>query len=188
MKSKVLPYLKSTKRLIVRPLELRDHENWRQAYSCQYPPQNQWDSTNWKETELTLAKFKTLLKTEKEQRARDTYYHFGVFRKDDGILIGSVSLMDISRGLFQNAYLGYRIFNNHWGQGYAQESCKAAIQIAFKNLKLHRVEAGIEPKNPKSIRVAKALGMRKEGLSKRRLLIDRRWIDLEIYALTKEEF
>lgn len=188
MKSKKLPYLKTTPRLFVRPLELHDYENWQQAHSCLYPPQNKWDITNWKESELTRAKFKAILKTEKDLRTQDKYYHFGVFRKDDGLLVGTVSLMDISRGIFQNAYLGYRIFNNHWGQGYAQESCRAALHIAFKNLNLHRVEAGIEPENPQSLRVAKAIGMRKEGLSKKRLFIDRKWIDLVIYAMTKEDY
>ncbi len=188
MKSKQLPYIKQTKRLIVRPLELYDYENWRQAHSFQLPPQNQWDGTNWKESELTVPKFKAILKTEKEQRLNDSFYYFGVFRKDDGVLVGLVSLMDISRGVFQNAYLGYRIFNNYWGQGFAKEACHAAIHLAFKNLKLHRVEAGIEPHNPRSIRVAKSLGMRKEGLSKKRIFIDRKWIDLQIFALTKEEF
>ncbi|KYG60984.1 ribosomal-protein-alanine acetyltransferase [Bdellovibrio bacteriovorus] len=188
MISKRLPYLKITKRLIIRPLELHDYENWEQAYSCQRPVQNEWDTTNWKESELTLAKFKETLKNEKKLRAQDKYYNFGVFRKDDGVLIGQVALMDVSRGVFNNAYLGYRIFNNHWGQGYAQEACKAAIHIAFKNIKLHRIEAGIEPKNKRSIRVAKALGLRKEGLSKKRLLFNKKWVDLLLFAMTKEEF
>lgn len=188
MKSKQLPYIKTTPRLIIRPLALHDYENWCQAHSCQRPPQNEWDGTNWKASELTLAKFKAHLKIEKKLREQDKSYYFGIFRKDDGVLVGLVSLMDISRGVFQNAYLGYRIFNNFWGQGFAQESCQAALAIAFKNLKLHRVEAGIAPKNKRSIRVAKALGMNKEGLSKKRIFIDRKWTDLLIFALTKEDF
>lgn len=188
MKTKRRPYIKATKRLIIRPLEAQDHENWQQAYSCQYPPRNEWDITNWKESELTRAKFKEILKIEKKLREQDKYYHFGIFRKDDGVLIGSISLMDVSRGVFQNAYLGYRIFNNYWGQGYAQESCQAALYLAFRNLKLHRVEAGISPNNPRSIRVAKALGMRREGLSKRRIYVEKKWIDLSLYAITVEEF
>ncbi len=187
MKSIDLPIVKKTARLILRPLEATDYENWVQAYSSMRPPQNEWDETNWAESELTPKKFKELLKSEKDQRHRDHFYSFGVFLKDDGTLIGQVSLMDISRAVFQNAYVGYRIFNNYWGYGFAQEATRGCIDIAFKKLKLHRVEAGIAPANKRSIKVAKALKMRKEGLSKRRLLVHKKWQDMEIWALTKEE-
>lgn len=188
MKTTHLPLFKKTTRLILRPLETEDYQNWMQAHSCLREPQNEWDETNWRESELTLKKFKEHLKTHQQWRAQDHFYEFGVFRKDDGVLVGTVSLMDISRQIFQNAYLGYRIFNNYWGQGYATEACKAAIEIAFKDLKLHRIEAGIAPNNKKSLRVAKALGLRKESLSPRRLFTQGKWTDLILYAATCEDF
>lgn len=188
MKSIDLPIVKKTPRLILRPLEIIDYENWVQAYSSMQAPQNEWDETNWADSELSLKKFKDLLKSEKELRHKDHTFAFGIFLKDDGTLIGQVSLMDISRAVFQNAYLGYRIFNNYWGYGFAQEASRGCLEIAFKKLKLHRVEAGISPKNKKSLKVAKALKMRKEGVSKRRLLVHKKWQDMEIWALTKEEF
>lgn len=187
MKTITLPLYKKTKRLIIRPLDESDYENWAQAHSCLRPAQNEWDESNWADAELTKKKFKELLKREKAQRLADQFYWFGIFRKDDGVLLGTVSLMDISRGIFQNAYLGYRIFNIYWGQGYAQEACKAAMSLAFKNLKLHRVEAGISPDNKKSIRTARALGLRKEGLSKKRLFVNNKWSDVLIFAATKED-
>lgn len=185
MKSLKLQIFKVTPRLIIRPLVLEDHENWRQTYSSLRPALNEWDENPWDDKELTLQKFKQLLKIQRERRLKDSYYEFGVFRKDDGVLVGSVSLMDVSRGIFQNAYLGYRVFNPFWSQGYAQEACKAAKTIAFKDLKLHRLEAAISPENKKSIQVAKALGFHKEGLSRKRLLVNRKWRDMLIYALTK---
>lgn len=188
MKSIKVPIYNKTKRLILRPLEETDFENWVQAHSCLLPPQNEWDETNWNETELSKKKFKELLKIQKQQRTQDHFYEFGIFHKDDGILLGTVSLMDISRGVFQNAYLGYRIFNIYWGNGYAQEACLGAMSIAFKKLHLHRVEAGIAPTNKRSLKTAKAIGLRKEGVSKRRLYVNKKWVDLLLYALTKEEF
>ncbi len=187
MKSTNLPLFKKTKRLVLRPLEMTDYENWAQAYSCLKPAQNEWDETNWVDSELTKKKFKELLKLQNKQSQQDHNYDFGIFRKDDGVLVGTVRLMDVSRGIFQNAYLGYRIFNIYWGQGYAQEACKAAMSIAFKDLKLHRIEAGISPANKRSIKTAKAIGLRKESLSKRRLFVNKKWVDVLLYALTKEE-
>ncbi|MEN0060364.1 MAG: GNAT family protein [Bdellovibrio sp.] len=183
-----IPLHKNTRRLILRPLEEQDYENWRQAHSCLKPPQNEWDETNWQDSELTRPRFRTLLKTQRQQRHKDHFYEWGIFRKEDGVLLGVVSLMDLSRGVFQNAYLGYRIFNIYWGQGYAQEACRGVMHLAFRQLKLHRVEAGISPHNKRSIRTAKALGLRREGLSRRRLLVNGKWSDMVLYALTREEF
>ena len=188
MKSIKVPLSKKSRRLIIRPYEKTDYENWSQAYSCMQPAQNEWDETNWTASHLTKQKFNELLKNHKKERLADRFYHYGVFRIDDGVLVGTVSLMDVSRGIFNNAYIGYRIFNIYWGQGYAQEACKDALSIAFKNLKLHRVEAGISPRNKKSLRTAKGLDMRYEGLSRRRLLFNKKWEDMMIYAITSEEF
>ena len=132
--------MRKTKRLIVRPLELHDYENWRQAHSMHRPPQNEWDETAWKDSELTLAKYKRYLRQMAERRRLDKHYSFGVFRRDDGILLGHVVFMDVSRNIFQNAYLGYGIFNNYWGQGYASEACRAGIEIGFKDLRLQGVK------------------------------------------------
>jgi Acetyltransferases, including N-acetylases of ribosomal proteins len=188
MKTTKLFHYKKTPRLIVRPLDLNDYNNWAQAYSMMHPPRNEFDEGAWKDSELTLPKFKALLKQEKQWRDQDKFHVFGVFDRNDGTLVGEVRLMDISRSIFQNAYLGYRIFNPYWGRGYATEACAAVIAMAFKEFKLHRVEAAIEPHNKLSIRVAKALKMRKEGLSKKRLNVLGKWKDMAIYAITKEEF
>lgn len=110
----------------------------------------------------------------------------GIFEKT-GALVGGVSLMEVTRGISQSAYLGYRIFNNHWGQGYAKESVRVMIDIGFKKLKLHRIEAGIEPKNLRSRRLAKSLGLRREGIKKRALFFRGSWIDLVMFTVTSED-
>ena len=188
MKTRTLSLYKKTKNLIIRPFELHDHENWSQAHSCMRAPQNEWDESNWLDSELTLAKYKKFLKTQMQLRTQDKFYNFGIFRKDDGVLVGTLSLMDISRGIFQNAYLGYRIFNSYWGQGYGTEACEAALVLGFKDLKLHRIEAAISPTNKRSIRLAKTIGLKKEGVSPRRLYVINKWEDMVIFAATSEDF
>lgn len=176
-----------TQRLIIRPLEASDYEVWKSAYSEMRPVQNRWDETNWHAAYLTRAAFRKNLSVQKKKRDRDQDYYFHIFRKDDGALIGHVSLMDISRGLFQNAYLGYRVYNSYWGYGYAKEAVSALTKFSFRHLGLHRLEAGIEPDNKASIALAKSVGMRKESLSSRRLLYRGKWIDLILYAITCED-
>jgi ribosomal-protein-alanine N-acetyltransferase len=174
--------------VLLRPFSIYDYENWRQAYSLMAPAQNVWDEGPWKESELTRAKFREMIRKFDRLRKADDTYVFGVFRLDDGVLVGTVNLMGVSRGIFQNAYLGYRIFNPYWRHGYATQAVKLAVQIAFKDLKLHRIEAGISPKNKASLKLAEAVGLRCEGLSPRRLHIHGKWEDLLLFAGTSEDF
>lgn len=102
--------------------------------------------------------------------------------------MGGISLMDISRQAFQNANLGYWIFNNHWGKGYGKEAVRLAIDIAFRDLKLHRLEAGIEPKNRRSMALAKAVGMKREGCSWKRLFLRGQWQDMVLFVARSEDF
>lgn len=176
-----------TKRLIIRPYQKNDYTSWRQAYGLMKPAQNKWDINPRPENELTRVHFQNLLNFQKEQRSKGTFLDMAVFLKDSGEIIGCIDWMDISRGVFQNCYLGYRIFNRHWGKGYGKEMVTAAIKIAFQDLKLHRIEAGIDPKNRRSILLARSIGMRKEGLKKRALFIRDGWQDLVVYALTCED-
>lgn len=96
--------------------------------------------------------------------------------------------MDITRNVFQNAYLGYFLYNNHWNKGFAKEAGEAVLKIAFKDLNLHRVEAAINPKNRPSLKVCTAIGLKKECLSRKRLFTNGQWNDFLVYAATSEDF
>ena len=54
-------------------------------------------------------------------------------------------------------------------------------------LKLNRLEAAINLDNKKSIRMAKAIGMRKEGIKKRYWFEYGKWVDHLIYVANPED-
>jgi ribosomal-protein-alanine N-acetyltransferase len=58
----------------------------------------------------------------------------------------------------------------------------------FNKLRLHRLEANIEPENLRSIALVRGLGFRKEGTSARYLKIGGHWRDHERWAITSEEW
>jgi hypothetical protein len=67
------------------------------------------------------------------------------------------------------------------------KAVRAAIDIGFRDLNLHRIEAGVEPGNIRSIRLARKMKMRREGLKKRAIYLRGRWVDLIVYTLTSED-
>lgn len=178
--------IRRTKRLEIRPLRLSDYEAWKIANSTRMPPRNIWDRAN--REDVSMGAFRKILKSQKENRVADRFYDLAVFERSSGCMVGSVSAMDVLRGLGQSAYLGYFLDNLFWGRGYGKEMVKAMIDIAFRDLKLHRIEAGIEPRNRRSIMLARSLGLRKEGLKRRAVFLRGKWIDLVMYSATCEEF
>jgi [ribosomal protein S5]-alanine N-acetyltransferase len=103
-------------------------------------------------------------------------------------LVGVVNVMEIVRGSFQSAYLGYYLFVPFGGRGYMTEGLRLVVRRAFGELRLHRLEANIQPANVRSIRLVERLGFRREGLSKAYLKIGGRWRDHERWALLREEW
>jgi len=175
-----------TKQLLVRPLLKNDYCAWKQCSLEMKKPQNKWDKGPKPASELGRIHFNKILKAQKKRRENDTFYDLGVFNKQD-FLVGHVSIMEVSRGISHSAYLGYRIFNNYWRRGYGKEAVRLIIDIGFKDINLHRLEAGIEPRNFRSIKLAKSLGMRREGIKKNALFLRGKWVDLVMYTLTTED-
>jgi len=110
-------------------------------------------------------------------------YAFLVCRRDDDALVGVINLTHIVRGAFKSGYLGYYAFAGHEGQGLMREGLTLVVRHAFKVLKLHRLEANIQPHNAPSIALAKACGFRREGFSPLYLKIGGRWRDHERWAI-----
>ncbi len=177
---------RSTARLQIRPLELMDFDKWKTAHLTMAKSKNTWDYGPKSSDQLTKRNFKKIISLQEKRRRMDTFYDFGVFDKS-GTFVGIVSAMEVSRGISHTAFLGYRIFNTHWNRGFGKEAVRAMLDIAFQDLKLHRIEAGIEPKNLRSIRLAKSLRMRREGIKRRAVFLRNQWVDLVMYSLTTED-
>jgi [ribosomal protein S5]-alanine N-acetyltransferase len=109
-------------------------------------------------------------------------------RRDDARIVGVLMLMEIVRGAFQCAYLGYWVGAPFAGQGYMGEALRLALRHAFGPLRLHRVEANIQPGNAPSLALVRRAGFRHEGFSPRYLKIGGRWRDHERWALLVEQW
>ena len=109
-------------------------------------------------------------------------------RAEDGAIMGFFNLSQIVRRGFQSAYLGYAVGEPFAGQGYMRAGIELVLRHAFTTLRLHRVEANIQPTNASSLALASGAGFRREGFSPRYLKIGGRWRDHERWAILAEEW
>jgi ribosomal-protein-alanine N-acetyltransferase len=116
----------------------------------------------------------------------DRGYRFAIVR--GGCVIGGVSLSEVVRGVFDNAYLGWYVDEAHGRLGFGTEAVRLLIDFAFADALLHRVQAAIIPRNVASLRLARKVGFREEGLALRYLRINGTWEDHKLFALTSEEW
>jgi ribosomal-protein-alanine N-acetyltransferase len=113
---------------------------------------------------------------------------FLVCRSSDDAILGFFNLSQIARGSLQSAYLGYAAGKPYAGEGYMREGIELVLQVAFLELRLHRLEANIQPGNKASIALAQGAGFRREGFSPRYLKISGRWRDHERWALLADDW
>ncbi|MFC6079737.1 GNAT family N-acetyltransferase [Sphaerisporangium aureirubrum] len=106
--------------------------------------------------------------------------------RDTGAIAGHVSINSIIRGRFQNGSLAYAAFAPFAGQGYMSEGLGLLLRYAFGSLRLHRLEAQIQPENHASLNLVRRHGFRYEGLSAQLLFIDGAWRDHERWAITSD--
>jgi [ribosomal protein S5]-alanine N-acetyltransferase len=121
-----------------------------------------------------------------KQREEDKKYSFGIFLKDNGKLVGDVSLYHIFRGSLQRCLIGYNLDQQYNGRGYATEVVSLAVKFAFNELKLHRVDAGVMLSNIGSMRVLEKVGFHREGIEQKGVKINGRWEDHQIFAIISD--
>ena len=103
-----------------------------------------------------------------------------------GTIVGVVNINSIIRGRFQNGSLSYAAFAATAGQGYMSEGLGLVLRYAFGQLRLHRLEAQIQPGNHASVGLVQRLGFRDEGYSPGLLFIDGAWRGHERWAITSD--
>jgi ribosomal-protein-alanine N-acetyltransferase len=102
---------------------------------------------------------------------------------DTDAIAGVVDITNIVRGVFRSAYLGYYGFSGFERRGLMGDGLRAVIRDAFGRMKLHRLEANVQPANVASLALVRACGFSPEGYSPRYLKIGGRWRDHERWAI-----
>lgn len=109
--------------------------------------------------------------------AADRGYQF-LGRNEAGAIVARVNLSRVRRRHFMSAELGFRVGEPFQRQGHAIRAVQFALQFAFEELRLHRVEATARPANEGSCGVLARAGFRQFGRSSRSFELGGSWHDL----------
>lgn len=96
-----------------------------------------------------------------------TLFQWGAEERATGRVIGTCTLLHVSMP-HQRAEIGFALGSAHWGKGLAYEMVTAFLAFAFDDLRLHRLEADVDPRNERSLRLLERLGFRREGFLRER--------------------
>lgn len=164
---------RETAALIVRNYQKEDADLWLHA-------QNNAEANN--------RDFIRELQWMKEQMRIGKSYFFATFTKNDNKLLSTTSLTELIRGSYQSAFLSYATFPKQVGDNYSLETIIATCEMAFEDLRLHRVEALVEKNKLDFKGLMVKCGFRYEGVRKGAFLIQEKWQDMEVFAMTADDW
>ena len=104
----------------------------------------------------------------------------------DGV-IGTCTLTHLSI-THERAEIGFALRQARWGQGLGSEAVTAALDFGFQVLGLHRIEADVDPRNERSLRLLDRLGFRREGHLRERYYMNGERQDAVMMAMLRPEW
>jgi ribosomal-protein-alanine N-acetyltransferase len=103
-------------------------------------------------------------------------------RGDERRLLGKCGFHRWYKGHYR-AEIGYSLGRSSWGQGIMQEALPRILSFGFQAMRLHSVEAQVDPGNARSIRTLERLGFVKEGHFKENFYVAGRFSDTAVFSL-----
>jgi ribosomal-protein-alanine N-acetyltransferase len=170
----------------LRPPRMGDHAGWSALRARSHAFLQPWEPT-WPADDLSRASFRRRIAAYTRDIETGQGFPFFVFRAEDDMLVGGITLSNVRRGVAQTATLGYWIGQPHARRGHTLAGVRAVCRFAFNKLDLHRVEAACLPTNEPSRNLLLRAGFSLEGRARAYLKINGAWRDHLLFGLVREE-
>lgn len=136
----------------------------------------------WSDDHLTKRAFTNRVYWAQRAEAAGTAVPFFLIRREDGRVLGAITLDNIRRGPAQSGTIGYWIGARYARQGYMREAIEGVVYYAFHDLDLSRIEAACLPENVASRGALEKAGFKYEGVAQAYLQINGRWRNHVLYS------
>jgi [ribosomal protein S5]-alanine N-acetyltransferase len=171
----------------LRPPLMNDYGPWAELRAQGRAHLGPWEPA-WPRDDLTKSAYRRRIRHYQREARDDLGYAFLLFEADSERLLGGLTLSNVRRGVTQSAMLGYWLGQPYVGRGLMTSAVCAILPHAFEQLRLHRIEAAVQPANARSIGVLKRAGFLEEGLARRYLKINGAWQDHLVFAILAEDW
>ncbi len=176
------PYLLETERLILRSLEARDAPGLLALYRIP-------EVTTYIDVPAMTqpAHAEAWITRLAEMQRSGSGLRWGAFDRESGDLIGTCGFhhWDTARS---RAEMSYDLSPRYWGQGYMREALQVVLAYGFEHMKLHRIEALVDPNDARSQNLLYGLGFKMEGVMRDHDYIRGRFQDDMLFALLQPEW
>jgi [ribosomal protein S5]-alanine N-acetyltransferase len=129
---------------------------------------------------------------------RRTFLIHALTPEGDHDIVGKINVVDVVRGRFESAAMGYDAYDPYAGRGLFAEGLRLVLDLAFMpesvgGMGLHRVQATVQPGNVRSAGLLRSLGFQREGFSPRMLWLpgvegNNAWRDHDSYVMLRDEW
>ena len=131
----------------------------------------------------TIEAEKAFLRKNAALRRSGEQYNYAILM--NGKVVGATGI-HIEPRRRHSAEIGYFVDEAYWGRGIACEAVRQLEEIAFNELGVVRIEINMVKKNKASERVAIKCGYRKEGIGRKKLPLDGKYVDCYVYSKVRE--
>jgi ribosomal-protein-alanine N-acetyltransferase len=135
---------------------------------------------------ITISEVEELIQKMNDNLENNLGIAWGISFKNESKIIGSVGYHRIEKEHYR-AEIGYQLLPDYWNKGIMNEAVKAIIDYAFNNMKLHSIEAKIDPNNKASAQLLKKNNFISEAHFKENYFFNGEFIDTEIFSLLNKK-
>ncbi|MBI09366.1 MAG: 30S ribosomal protein S5 alanine N-acetyltransferase [Rhodospirillaceae bacterium] len=173
-------------KVFLRPSDRTDEKQWIIIREESREFLEYWEPT-WPADATTSAAFRRRLKKFSADWRDGLTYAFLIFRREDEVLVGGITLSNVRRGVSLSASMGYWMGKMHARNGYMAEAIQLSLDFSFDTLGLHRIEAACLPSNTPSRNLLLKSGFVQEGFARSYLRINGTWQDHVCYAILRTD-
>jgi len=132
--------------------------------------------------EPTLAQAQQHMQLLEELLGRNEAITWGLSLPAQPALLGTICLWNLQPAHYR-AEIGYGLHPSYSRQGLMGEALGAVVQFGFETLKLHSLEARLDPENAASIRLLEKHHFRREGYFRENCYFQQQFLDTVVYTL-----
>jgi ribosomal-protein-alanine N-acetyltransferase len=112
---------------------------------------------------------------------RDEGITWGIALAGNPRLIGTIGFWRLMKEHYR-AEIGYLLHPGYWGQGLVSEAMTAVMNYGFDVMKLHSVEANVNPDNKASVRILEKAGFVQEAHFRENYFFQGKFLDSLIFS------